>query len=526
MTTLTTLTFNTAQADPLIFNGYTFNATNSPTNTIYTNTDGMTTTSNAWQNNHALLTVNFPTTITSIDTDAFKNASNMTTITFDTPSSLTTIGAQAFQNASSLTGIIIPNSVTSIGTFAFIGCASLTSVTFESGSNLASIGTIAFYGTKITSFTIPNTVTTMGTHVFGECTMLTSVTFAPTSPLTTISSDTFYSCTSLTSIAIPQNVTVIGNSAFNLCTSLTSVTFDSPTSLTTINREAFFSSGLTSITIPNTVTSIGVATFSGCSALTSISFEPTSTLDSINDEAFKNTGLVNVIIPNSVTFLAGEAFNSSSLQWVENSSSTLSTSGAIFPSSFNNASKTLYSSNALNPIVTYVQTNYPLTTIVIGPSCYNEDVNILTENGYRKINTLQTGDGIVTLNDGIKKIKHIHFQPFNCIHTHFGSTMFRKKLDNEFGEICVTGNHCILTDEYQLHMVRLKGKKEDWKIDGKYISVAGVNPEFEKLPVGSYNVYHIVLESDDVGRRYAVYANGILSESMSLGHYNEIRNIA
>ena len=79
----------------------------------------------------------------------------------------------------------------------------------------------------------------------------------------------FNNCKSLTSVTIPNNVTSIGDNAFSGCSGLTSVTI--PNSVTSIGSVAFWGcSGLTSITIPNSVTSIGSAAFWGCSGLTSI----------------------------------------------------------------------------------------------------------------------------------------------------------------------------------------------------------------------------------------------------------------
>lgn len=410
MTTLTTLTFNTAKTGPLIYNGYTFVTTNSPTNTIFTNNDGMTSTSNAWAGDTTIVSANFPTTLVSINNNAFFNATSLASATFDSPSNLTTIGDNAFR-VTSLPSIIIPNSVTTLGNSVFSGCTSLSSVTFETSSLL----------------------TTIGINTFFRCVLLTSIVF--NTPL-----------------------------------------------LTTINAGAF----------QNTTA---------------------------------NTGLFNVIIPNSVTTIGNDAFSAPNLTWVDNSSPSLTFGNTtVFPTAFNNASKTLFTSSSSNPIYSYIQTNYPLTTIVVGPSCYNENVNILTDNGYIPINQIQIGASIKTLNDGYKKVIKTHFQPFNANHSHFGSTMYKLKLDNEFKELNITGNHCILLDEYDNHMdATVNGNKDEWMIDGKHISVAGKNPNFEKMPETSYMVYHLVLENDDAKRRYAIFANGILSESMSEGHYDEIR---
>lgn len=506
MTTLTTLTFNTAKTSPLIYNGYTFVTTNSPTNTIFTNNDGMTSTSNAWTGDTTIVSANFPTTLTSIDGSAFSNASNFTTITFDPSSSLTSFDTSAFNN-SGLTSIIIPNSVTTIGQSVFQACSSLTSVTFEATSSVTSIGINAFLNTALTTINIPSSVITMNDSAFQSCSSLATITFESPSSLTTIGTSAFQS-SGLTSIIIPNSVTSLGYSSFLQCFSLSSVTFEATSSLTTIGGIAFYD----------------------CRLLTSITFN-TPSLTTIGANAFEipshipNAGLITVIIPNSVTSIGNDAFQTTNLTWVDNSSPSLTFGNTtVFPTAFNNASKTLFTSSSSNPIYSYIQTNYPLTTIVVGPSCYNENVNILTDNGYIPINQIQIGASIKTLNDGYKKVIKTHFQPFNANHSHFGSTMYKLKLDNEFKELNITGNHCILLDEYDNHMdATVNSNKDEWMIDGKHISVAGKNPNFEKMPETSYMVYHLVLENDDAKRRYAIFANGILSESMSEGHYDEIR---
>ena len=83
-----------------------------------------------------------PSSVTSIDKEAFYYCSDLTSITI--PNSIIKIGNRAFASCSGLTSITIPNSVTIIGSYAFNGCKGLTSVTI--GNSLASIGDGAFMG--------------------------------------------------------------------------------------------------------------------------------------------------------------------------------------------------------------------------------------------------------------------------------------------------------------------------------------------------------------------------------------------
>ena len=57
--------------------------------------------------------------------------------------------------------------------------------------------------------------------------------------------------------------------------------------------------------------------------------------------------------------------------------------------------------------------------------------------------------------------------------------------------------------------------KCDMKIEDKYKLIAYYDTDnFEEYnEVGIFNIYHIVLENDDVYKNYGIYANGILVES-------------
>ncbi|GAB6390639.1 MAG: leucine-rich repeat domain-containing protein [Treponematales bacterium] len=128
-----------------------------------------------------------------------------------------------------ITSISIPSSVTSIENDAFSACAGLTSVTIP--DSVTSIGSGAFfYCTKLTSITIGNGVTSIGGSAFSYCTGLTSITIPGS--VTSIEYGAFSGCTGLTSVTIPASVTSIGDRAFHGCTGLTSVTFETGSNIT------------------------------------------------------------------------------------------------------------------------------------------------------------------------------------------------------------------------------------------------------------------------------------------------------
>ena len=123
------------------------------------------------------------------------------------PTSVTSIDSNAFAGCTNLTSIAIPSSVTSVEVFE--GCTNLTSITVDTdNANYSSIDGVLFNKDKTTLFFFPR-------GKGGSYTIPTSVT--------SIDSNAFAGCTNLTSIAIPSSVTSIGGRAFK-DSSLTTVT--------------------------------------------------------------------------------------------------------------------------------------------------------------------------------------------------------------------------------------------------------------------------------------------------------------
>jgi uncharacterized repeat protein (TIGR02543 family) len=281
-------------------------------------------------NNACVGNVAIPSSVTSIETYAFQNAS-IDDVTFEAQSALLTINADAF-SWSSMSSITLPEGVTSIGISAFQGTqisaieipASVTSignqafqyldsletVTFHESSNLETIGNYAFQGaSSLSSIRIPASVTSIGEGAFDNSNSLTSVTFATPSSLETIGLSAFQFAP-LNRITIPASVEVIGNSAFR-GTGISRATFAGPrTESLTIGDYAFSNSqNLSSILIPASVTSIGEGAFEYSNSLVSVTFASPSTLESIGEYAFRSTELVVIDIPASVTSIGDGAFH-------------------------------------------------------------------------------------------------------------------------------------------------------------------------------------------------------------------------
>jgi len=234
----------------------------------------------AFEDNHSLVSIAIPDSVTAIGDAAFDYCYNLTSITI--PEGVTSIGNYAFGYCSSLLAFTIPNGVTSIGTGAFDGCTDLTSVTIPDG--VASIGAYAFaWCGQLASLTIPESVTNIGQLAFAGCASLGSV--AIPNGVTSIGEGAFVGCTLLRSVTIPGGVMSIGDQAFSWCIGLTSVTISE--GVASIGEWAFADcTNLPAATIPSSVTSIGGMAFYADARLSAVTIGPGVT--TIGAEAFAN----------------------------------------------------------------------------------------------------------------------------------------------------------------------------------------------------------------------------------------------
>ena len=169
------------------------------------------------ESSNCIGTANIPSGITTIEVDAFKDASNLTAVNF--PTTLTSIKSQAFYQ-SGLLSVSIPDSVTEVA-FA------------------------AFYETQLRSVVIGNGNTNIGESAFAQNGRLVSV-------------------------AIGTGAVRIGNTAFysNYPPSITS--FSGGSGITYIGAGAFFKSGLTSFVVADSVVEIADQAFIYNFSLTSL----------------------------------------------------------------------------------------------------------------------------------------------------------------------------------------------------------------------------------------------------------------
>ena len=198
---------------------------------------------------------------------------------------------EAFKNCTLLTSVDIPSSVTKIGTNAFNGCSNYK-VNFSSLAHVLSID----YGNQESNPMFTAGITTIGGEILSEITINTDIkpyAFVKATWLKkvvlgnnveNISNKAFYLCSNLSSLVIPS-VSVIGTNAFEGCTSLKEI--DLPSTLTSISKEAFKNcTGLQYILIPESVNYIFESAFWGCKNLVDLIISSRTSVLNIAQNAF------------------------------------------------------------------------------------------------------------------------------------------------------------------------------------------------------------------------------------------------
>lgn len=204
--------------------------------------------------------------ITNIPNGLYTGNESLTKV--DIPSSIVSIDNNAFAYCSHLNTIVLPNQLTNIGTAAFMGCTSLKNVTLS--ENLTTIAAQSFQDcTNLTTITIPPRINSIGSSAFSGCSNLYMI--ENLNHVSEIESYAFLNCTSLNDIQLADTLTSIKEGTFKNCTNLTTMSL--PNQLLSIESEAFQNCNkIQKIVIPTSVTYVGENLFSGCSNLNSLSF--------------------------------------------------------------------------------------------------------------------------------------------------------------------------------------------------------------------------------------------------------------
>lgn len=318
----------------------------------------------------ALVTLNLPENLGTLDSYAFKGCTALTTVNFvanakfitpetteggtdpapaaayDSAGLVTTIGDGAFMDCTSLTTITLPYFIARIGNSAFENCTALATFTTMDGADsktaaLRTIGDRAFFGsTSLNNVDVNTTkgVNTIGVSAFENCGQLATINL---SGVTRFAEGVFRNAKALKSVTMSANASIyVGQEAFRNCVTLSDITariaavedgaFRNCISLRAIT---FVSSGIEyigsnafngcvliqKVSIPSSVVAIGDSAFDGCRGITSLTFESDETLQTIGYSAFGGCSLLTrVILPSSLVELNASAFyGCSDLEYVE-----------------------------------------------------------------------------------------------------------------------------------------------------------------------------------------------------------------
>ena len=161
-------------------------------------------------------------------------------------------------------------------------------------------------------------------------------------------------------------------------------------------------------------------------------------------------------------------------------------------------------------------------------ACFCEGSEILciidNEEKYIKVQHLKIGNIVKTYNDEPKKIIKYYKNKYRNDKSHHQICKI-SNYENQTKDLYITGGHSILVDELTENEKResLKYWNDLMKIKDKYLLLSCVNENAKKINDSNiYTIYHIVLENDDIYGQYGIYANGILTESMSIDCYESI----
>ena len=232
------------------------------------------------------------------------------------PQGFTTIGQYTFKNndntdKSSLVSVEIPSTVTSIGQQAFYRCYYLTSLVIPEG--VTEIPTqMAYYTKALENLVLPSTLKTIGSQAFYYAGSAEGVSIAAPTVIpegcTTIG-DYAFKFSGVTDVSIPSTLESVGIQLFMSCPNLTTVTCSSKTI-----GDLMFSEcpALQTVTLYNTVTIGDRAFFAKSAEKSSItSFNLPDTVTSIDDFAFARSKVTSIVVPAGVTTLGDGVFKES-----------------------------------------------------------------------------------------------------------------------------------------------------------------------------------------------------------------------
>lgn len=203
----------------------------------------------------------------------------------------------------------------------------------------------------------------------------------------------------------------------------------------------------------------------------------------------------------------------------DNAVSTISIAQSTFTIIFNNIDLTQFQFGSYPIRVTGNNSYNETASINFDVTCFLEGTEILclidNEEKYIKIEDINNDTMIKTYKHGYKKLLYKSHQKVrnNIV------CMKKDSLDTNipFNDLKVTTGHSMLvnnlTDDEITEIEKWNPVK---KIDDKFLILSRVSKYFEEYNTKELNnVYHLILEADDLDTQYGIYANGVLMESMS-----------
>lgn len=177
--------------------------------------------------------------------------------------------------------------------------------------------------------------------------------------------------------------------------------------------------------------------------------------------------------------------------------------------------------------------SYTISTVNLTQStlCFHSETKILCviegKEVYIPIKDIKIGTEVKTYLHGNKKVILIGMcklvnNPIEKVYSLY--KLSKEKVPELLEDLYVSGLHSILVDNLTLEQSEKTKKywKKFLKIDDKYLLMACVCEDFEICENYNTNdMYQIVLENDNEKERYGIWANGILSESMSLNTFKK-----
>lgn len=257
--------------------------------------------------------LSIPSTVETIDRNAFVGLTALQDVEFSSTSNVTTIGSGAFANCTLLENFEIPASVTSIAPDAFLGCTDLSEITVAEGNTSYSASDGVLFNTDKTiliaypagkgetSYTVPASVTEISSFAFNGNNTLTTINL---NNVNVVRQYAFNNCTNLSTIntalldfseigafdetawlkAQTDDIIILGNVLLKYQGNEANISIENVTS---IAASAFYgNSTLISVTINEGVLNIGEGAFAGCYNLETVNICNKNAMVYVSDNSF------------------------------------------------------------------------------------------------------------------------------------------------------------------------------------------------------------------------------------------------